>query len=312
LSAPPAAGSEAGTAWKQQRQRGGRLGNLFFMLLATSGRVGLFVVPFFTFWVALYFVLTAPVARRASAELARRLGRGRWFGSRLWFCFRQFYVFGRLTVDRHAILAGNEHLYRVEFVDPEHLTHELDANQGVILLNAHVGNWEVMGHLLKRHEVPVTLVMFDGIQPQLRETMERMAQGRSFHVLFTDGSPAAAAGILSALGEGHLVGMMGDRVMAGESVRVPFLGGKVDLPVGPFVLAAISGAPLVTVFGIRRGNRRYTFQAMPAQRLAFTDRRNKRPDLERWATAYAQELEAVVRRDPYQWGNLFPIWVEED
>ncbi len=301
---PPPAEQE----WQRRRPRGGRAGNLFFLLLARSGRVGLALIPFFLFWVALYFVLAAPAARRASFELADRLGRGGSPARRLWFALRHFYGFGRLLVDKLAILNGNAALYRFDSPGREVLQAALAQGKGAVLLTAHVGNWEIMAQVLRGLGARVTLVMYDNAPPELKATLERMAAGRAFRVLTTDGSPQAAAGILAALAEGDAVGLMGDRLMAGRGVRAPFLGDEVELPLGPYLLAQAARAPLLHVFALRTGRRRYAFFAHDPGPIAYTDRRHKEPDHARWARDFAAQLERVVREHPFQWGNLYSVW----
>ena len=165
-----------------------------------------------------------------------------------------------------------------------------------------------MGHLLTRLDRPFCMVMFDAIDERLKQTMEDMARDRSFRIIYTDGSPASAAAILSALRAGEIVGMMGDRVLAGDSVDVDFLGGTAQLPVGAYVVCAAARAPLVHVFAVREGWRRYSFHGIPAGTLAYADRKNKRADLQRWAGEFAIQIESVLREHPHQWGNFFPFW----
>ena len=289
------------------RRRGGRLGNGFFLALVRHG--GLWLAPFFLTFVAFYFVFAAPAGRRASIQLARRLGRGKtWFG-RMWFAYRHFYTFGLLLLDRTAILSCDQaDKYKIEFDGEEHIRSALAEGRGAVLLTAHLGNWEAMGHLLTRLGRPFNMVMYDGVDAKMRATIENMAKQRSFEILHTDGSPSSAAGILSALRKGEMVGMMGDRVFAGDSVEVPFLGQPARFPVGSFVLAAAAAAPMVHVFAVRRGWRKYSFHGVPAANMRYRDRKRKRDDLEAWATEFAERVEQFVRESPYQWGNFFPFW----
>ena len=102
--------------------------------------------------------------------------------------------------------------------------------------------------------------------------------------------------------------VQGDRGLAGETVEVPFLGGVADLPVGAYVLATASRAPLLHVFAVRRGWRRYGFHAYETQPMSYQDRRDKRPELRAWASEFAARVEGFLRSHPYQWGNFFPFW----
>ncbi|MCA8954776.1 MAG: hypothetical protein KDC87_01810 [Planctomycetes bacterium] len=287
-------------AW-QTRPRGGA-GNAFFVGLVRRG--GLWLAPFFLFWVALYFLVAAPAARRASFDLARRLGRARW-----WFAFRHFFTFGMLLLDRVAILgAGQADRFRIEFHGEDLLRAALAEGHGLVLLTAHLGNWEAMGHLLTRLERPFYMVMYPTAAAGEQARMADLARDRSFEILHSDGSPAAAAAILGALRAGGIVGMMGDRVVAGDAVEVPLLGAPVPLPAGAYAVSAAAAAPLAHVFAVRLGWRRYAFHAFRTAPLRYTDRRAKRADLARWAGEFAARIEQFLVRYPYQWGNLFPFW----
>jgi predicted LPLAT superfamily acyltransferase len=300
--------ANAAPQWRSA-PRGGRLGNGFFVVLVRCG--GMWLTPFFLCWVALYFLVAAPAGRRASFDLARRLGRGATRRARLWFAFRHFFTFGTLLLDRVAILGGGQAAkYRIEFHGEEHIRQALAQGSGAILLTAHLGNWEAMGHLLTRLQVPVVMVMFDGVDARLRATVEDMARNRSFRIIYTDGSPTTAAAILGALRRGELVGMMGDRAFAGDTVEVEILGGRAQLPIGSYAIGAAAHTQLVHVFAVRRGWRRYRFCGFPAVGLRYRDRRNKRQDLRRWAQDFAARLEEFILAHPYQWGNFYPFFTD--
>jgi len=288
--------------------RGGRLGNLFFATLARNG--GLALVPFFLFWVALYFVVAAPAARRVSFDLADRVGRGGSLLRRLRFAFRHFYSFGSMMIEASALFGGRARGFQVEAVGEEEIGRALALGKGAVLVTAHLGSWEAMGHMLARLGTPVSLVMADGVQPELRATMERVNDGRSFQVLHTDGSPTSAAAILAVLARGEIVGVMGDRLFGGRGVSVPFLGGRATFPLGPYVLAAAAEAPVFHVFSVRRGPRRYAFYGFPAGTPDRSDRRTRDAELSRFAGAFAQRLEGFVREVPEQWKNFYPFWDE--
>ena len=291
-----------GSAWTGQ-SRGGRFGNAFMHAVIRSPLYRL--TPVFLFFIALFFVFVSPTGTRASFELADRLGRGGNLWRRFFFLWRHNYMFGTLLVDRFALMAGHADRYTFDRPDVSVIA-PLEAGRGMIFLSAHLGSWDVMGQMLVvKRAVPVNLVMYAGVQPELRAMMER---GRQFKVIETDGSPATAAQLLDVLQNGELVAMMGDRIQSAAGVEVDFLGGKVRLPVGPFALAAIAHAPLVYAFALRDGARRYRFVAEPVGELRYTNRRNKKADHQRWAQAFATRLEALVREHPFQWSNFFSLW----
>jgi predicted LPLAT superfamily acyltransferase len=288
------------------RARGGRAGTLFFALLVRYG--GLALAPVFVFWVALYFLVAAPSGRRASFDLADRLGLGGGTWRRLRFAFRHFRTYGTLLVDRLAVLSGLAHRYRFRYHGEEGLRAQALAGKGLLLVTGHVGSWEIMGHLLRRLDAPVALVMHDVEDPAVRASLKAVEDRRSFRVLHTDGSPASAAAILEELARGAIVGMMGDRLLEAHGVAVSFLGSEAAFPVGPYAIAAASGAPLSHVFALRTGRRCYDFHASPPRVLSHGARGGRRADLARWAGEFAARLEEVVREHPTQWGNFYPFW----
>ena len=285
------------------RLRGGRLGNAIFAALVRSPLYRL--TPILLFFVSFYFIFASPRGTRASFELADRLGRGGTLWRRFFFLWRHNYGFGTLLVDRFAILAGQTDRYTFERPDPAVIA-PLEEGRGMIFLTAHLGSWDMMGQMLGvKRAVPINLVMYAGVQPELRAMMER---GRQFKVIEADGGPGTAATVLEALDAGEIVAMMGDRIQATDGIDVNFLGGKVRLPVGPFALAAIARAPLVYAFAVRVGARHYRFVAEPMGELRYTDRRHKQEDHRRWAQAFATRLEALVREFPFQWANFYSLW----
>ena len=298
---------EPGRGWTG-RARGGRAGNLFFVLLVRYG--GLSLTPFFLVCVCLYFLVAAPQGRRASSDLADRVGSGGSAWRRLRFVLRHFYIFGTLLVDRLAILSGLADRYRFGYHGEDLLREQAGRGKGLVLVTGHVGSWEIMGHMLHRLGTPVTLVMHDVEDPAVRAALKEVEAGRSFRVLHTDGSPAAAASILDALADGEIVGMMGDRLLGAHGVPVRFLGSDAFFPVGPYAIAAASGAPLSHVFAVRTGRRRYDFHASPPRVLA--GRGPRKDDVALWAREFAARFEAVVRENPTQWGNFYPFWSAPD
>ncbi|MBM4063681.1 MAG: lysophospholipid acyltransferase family protein, partial [Planctomycetes bacterium] len=183
--------------------------------------------------------------------------------------------------------------------------------RGAVLVTAHFGNWAAMGQAVTRLGVPLTLLMYEGVAPALREQLQRAEAGRAFAVLPTDGSAGTAAAALDLLRRGEAVGMMGDRGFAGRTATVPFLGGDVAFPVGPYVLAATAGARLAVAFLVRTGAQRYTLHAVPIDVPPLSTRRERAAALQQLAAAFARTLAACVREHPLQWGNFHDLWAAE-
>lgn len=293
--------------WSGQRP-GGRLGNGFFVWLLRCG--GLRLAPFFVVFVAAWFVLTRSAQRRASIAFARRLGLGRGAFGGLWFAWRHFFTYGLLLLDRQAALGGRPGALAIDAQGEDMVIRACRSGRGAVLVTAHFGNWSAMGQAVARLGVPLSLLMYDGVDPGLREQLARGEAAAGFSVLATDGGAATAAAALERLRRGEAIGAMGDRGFAGRTVRVPFLGGEAAFPIGPYVLAHATEALLVVAFLLRTGPQRYTLHYVPIDVPKPTARKERDTALQACAAAFAAALGAQVRRAPLQWGNFFDLWAE--
>jgi predicted LPLAT superfamily acyltransferase len=104
------------------------------------------------------------------------------------------------------------------------------------------------------------------------------------------------------------VAMHADRCLGSDGETIDFLGEKACFPVGPYIVAAVSQAPLVHVFAMRQSTYSYKFKAYPPERLVFGDRNERKSQLGQWARRFVSRLEETLRRYPLQWCNFYDFW----
>ncbi|WP_243303150.1 lysophospholipid acyltransferase family protein [Geothrix oryzisoli] len=189
----------------------------------------------------------------------------------------------------------------------EHLDGALAGGRGVILLTAHAGNYELGGLLLKARDLKVHAVYkpdrFEAVE-RLRERMR--AQGGVVG-LPVDGVGFSTLPLVKLLREGRLVGMQGDRDFSRNGVSMPFFGRKVPFPRGPWELAAMTGAPIVTSFFYMDEDRRFHAHfGAPLQ--VHGERGERMAAIEAGMRSYVADLEALIRRHPSQWYCFYPFW----
>ena len=286
-------------------------------------RGGTFGVRFFVtalrlLGVRLTYVLLVPVVLTlsfispdiaATMEFHRRMFGPAGALRRRWIVIKHFFSFGRAIIDRTAILAGMTKRFSFAFDGEQHLRDAVTGGKGVLLLTAHVGNWEVAGQLISRIDVPVNVTGFDNEDPAVRELLTK-ASKQKFKLIPLSGAPTDVIELVAALRRGELVCMLGDRAYGGPTARVPFLGDAASFPVGPYVLAAIAGAPLVQVFSLREPGGHYHFFGFPPVPPVHPPRHERDAHLRQCAAQFAANLESIVKRDPLQWYNFFPFWDE--
>jgi len=207
-------------------------------------------------------------------------------------CFADLVSTNRVEPRPSRLLAGVEGL--------EHFESAAADGRGVVLLTAHLGNWELGGRLVAlSHGTPTWVV----VEEERDARVGRFLRAGPAPVRFvTRGHPAVSVGLLAALRRRELVALQGDRALGTRGdVRVAFFGEAAPFPLGPFLLARAAGAPLVPAFCVLGPDRRYRVTLGPAIRVAPREE----PEA---LTAWVGVLEAMVARHPEQWFNFYDVW----
>src|SRR5262245_7435405 len=248
--------------------------------------------------------------RAVRRNQARILGvRGPRLSRAVW---RQFYAFSRHMVSYCDLTRGEEGALFAR-LDPEpggaeRIAAALARGRGLVVLTAHLGNWEAGARFLGRFGVPVNVVMrADRASGAERWLMRRRLTG-PVRVLRSGGDPATLVRAQAALERGEIVAMQGDRAVGERAIEARLFGAPFRVPLGPFVLASLSGAPILPAFVVQEGWWRWRAEVGEALRL---EREDGGVDLAGAAVQYAGRLEAMVRRHPEQWFNFFDLWPED-
>lgn len=284
--------------------RGGRRGIWFFITVIRV--LGLRVAYALAAPVALVCAFISPDVP-ATMEFHRRVFGPQPKWKCRWLVYKHFHSFGRALIDRTAILAGNTKPFSFSFDGESHLRDALAEGHGVLLLTAHVGNWEAAGALLSRLDVPINVTGFDNESATVRSLLDKSSKAK-FRLKPLTGSPTDVIPLVAALRRGEVVAMLGDRAYGSPSANVPFLGGTASFPTGAHVMAAIAGAPLVHVFSLSEPRGHYHFFAFPPQHPKMPPRHQRDAYLRECAARFSHDLETILKRDPLQWYNFFPFW----
>lgn len=256
--------------------------------------------------ILVYYFLLAREARAASRAYLDRLQGPAGALRRTWRSFRQFHAYALALVDRYLFLLRGSDAFRLVEEGREAVQAVLGEGRGLVLLTSHLGNADLAGAVLMGDDVPIRAVRVQAERPEIQRLFHRA--GRAPEVIDVSAPGPTMVRILAALRRGCVVGMMGDRVVDGYWVEVPFLGRPAPIPAGPFLVAAIAGVPLVASFCLKQGARTYRVVTLPPRRLAFSPGRSRDEQLEDWIAEFVADLEALVRQYPYQWFNFFSIW----
>jgi predicted LPLAT superfamily acyltransferase len=265
-----------------------------------------------------YFFLTDRAGRRASRAFLRRvfsrpegrLALGRRPGT--WASFLHYRSFALSIVDRLAIWFGRAGDFEFEIHGSQHFDRLAAEGRGALVVGAHLGSFDALRLLAERRRAVVNVLMFTRHAPLINRIFRELAPGAEARVIQPDpGSVQSVFAIRRCVERGELVAILGDRVEPADRHRtaaLPFLGGTVELPLAPYLLAGLLGCPVLLVLALRRGPGRYEVfveELAPAARPPRGERGKVAGEL---LAAYAGRLEAHLLRAPLQWYNFFDYW----
>lgn len=255
--------------------------------------------------IVLYFVLVDTVARRASREFlsavaGRRVGWVEVFG--------HLYSFAATLLDRVYMAAGDFHRFHITITGDDLVHRALESGKGCLLLGSHLGSFDLLMLANSAYKgLPVNIMMHFDARSRVRQ-IAGIDDSRARVIPL--GRPNSFLRAYELLQRGEIVAMLADRVDgSGASLASSFLGKPASFPVGPHLLAARAGVPVILCFGLYEGGADYRIEfgefgpAAPAN--------SRRTMLQPVVDRYASLLEQAAKRHPKNWFNFYPYWTRQ-
>ena len=278
-----------------------KFGNWIFLLIAWHVATGYF--------------LMFPCRVAVSVRFYRRLfpDRGRRYA--LWCAWQQYHHFVYVFLDRFRLAEGDALVMTHEGL--EHIVAAAESGRGGIILMSHVGSWEIAARLLRhqgREHPRMRLLLYLGAKhrEQIERRQKKSVEESGIRVISVPENGGSAMDILEGLNflrEGGMVSLTGDRLwnLEQRAVTVRFAGGKARIPEVPYLLAMLSGAPLLIFFGYRTGKGAYHLITKPPLCIVPASRAERRKAVATAAQTYADLLAETVRSHPYEWYHFEPF-----
>src|SRR5206468_2624540 len=243
-------------------------------------------------------------AQRAAVLRNQRQVRGPrgWLRER-WDAYRVFSEFARSVTEGLEQWGSRPRPLDLHFVNEDLFTGARAEHRGLVVLTGHFGSWEVAARGLAGFGRPVSMVTAHEPNPSVREFMHAVRTRHGVKVIYSDRSVFTGLPILHALRRDEIVGMQIEPWgPVPGSHEVTFCSSPTHFQLGPFAVARVARAPIVPVFALRTGIRRYEISVVgrfdprtPAESVAA---------LEETVRAY----EAIVRAHPAQWLMFEDVW----
>ena len=290
--------------WIKYHERGslGLLKIMAFLSLRFGRRASRIVL----YAIAAYFFSFAPSVRRHSRRYLRlALNRAPSAADR----FRQILSFASTIHDRVYLVNGQYDEFDITLEGEALVSGQAASGRGALLLGAHIGSFEVVHSLGRRHPgLHVAMAMYEENARKIGGILAAISPDLA-HDIVSLGHIDAMLIIAQRLEEGAFVGVLADRTLGEEAVQaVTLLGRRAYLPTGPMRAAALLRCPVFFMAGLYRGKNKYhvVFERVADFSQSSVGSRvlAVRAAIER----YAALLDRCCRSDPYNWFNFFDFW----
>jgi lauroyl/myristoyl acyltransferase len=190
-------------------------------------------------------------------------------------------------------------------IENKHYFEEaLSKGKGVIVLTAHLGNWELGGVIVATLGYPFWAVALPHKDKRVNDFFNFQRERKGMKVIQLGKAVRAS---LNLLKDNKMVALVGDRDFTEKGIILDFFGKPTFFPEGPAALSLKTGAIIVPGFMLR--NKDDTFTLRIEKPLESVPTGDKDKDLRGLITLYKPIFEDYIRKFPDQWYMFRRFWV---
>ncbi len=170
---------------------------------------------------------------------------------------------------------------------------------GMILLSAHFGNWELSTVTSVNRGIPLYLLARDQKMVRLNEILNKLRESKG-NIVIRKGTNIK--NIFRVLHKGGSVGILADQNAGVSGELIDFFGRSASTAVGPYKFAQKSGASILPVFIHREKGAYHKVVVEPIMAI------QKGEDIVPYMREYNRYLEKHIRKYPEQWLWMHKKW----
>jgi len=179
----------------------------------------------------------------------------------------------------------------------DNLRKAVELERGVVLLTAHMGNWEWMGAALSYAGFPMTTIAKPQPNAQYTRILNEYRAMVGLEVFNRGTSDMFKA--VRALKKGKVLGFLADQDGGNEGVFVDFFGQKASTTIGPAILANKYGSSIVPAFTFRCPDGGHRVVIEPP--FVFEYSGNSERDLYQNTVRMTNIIENMIKAHPEEW-----------
>ncbi len=207
--------------------------------------------------------------------------------------------------------------FRFEKIDPEYIKknikleniHNFDQalakGKGVIVLSAHLGNWELGGVVIAQLGYPFWVVALPHKIKKVDDFFNGQRNRKGVKVIAMG---KAVRSCIAEIKSNHMVALVGDRDFTQKGIVIDLFGKPMHFPEGPAALSLMTGSAIVPGFMFRNDDDSFTLRIEKA--IEFNPSGDKTKDLAELIKVYKKIIEDYIRKYPQQWYVFRKFWIE--
>jgi KDO2-lipid IV(A) lauroyltransferase len=209
-----------------------------------------------------------------------------------------------LEICQMTCFSKEDILKKVRIKGKENLLNTIKSPKGLIMISAHIGNWE-MSHLFVSIYIQKSLLVVVQNQPVFIERIIHKLRTSTGNTIIS--KKGAMIKLVRILRKGKMIGLLIDQgTSRGEGVDVTFFGRNTNATYAASLLAARYNCPVLPVYCIREPDANLTVIVEPPLKLHKTD--DVRADLQTNTQIMTDSVEKIVSLYPEQWLWFHKRW----
>ncbi len=209
-----------------------------------------------------------------------------------------------LEICQMTYFSKEDILQKVRIKGKENLLNTIKSHRGIIMISAHIGNWEMCSLFLSCYMQKSVVVVAQN-QPDIIERIIHKLRTSTGNTIIS--KKGAMIKLVRTLRKGKMTGLLIDQgTSRREGVDVTFFGHKTNATYAASLLAARYNCPVLPVYCIRESDAKLTVVVEPILRLHKTD--DVRADLQTNTQIMTDSVEKAIRLYPEQWLWFHKRW----
>jgi lauroyl/myristoyl acyltransferase len=221
-----------------------------------------------------------------------------------------FHNFGKYLVEFYRMPMFTDEVVRkdVVFENQHRLDEALKKGKGVIIMTAHIGNWELGGLALGRMGYPLTAIALPHKERLVNVLFNRQREEGGVTVVPVS---SAIRRCIRTLKDNGIVALLADRDFSATGIPMSFFGKKTMIPRGMAMFAYRTGAVVLPMFLARIDNEKFKISIEEPLDLPENCREmDEKEFMDLFMKQQITILEKKIKEDPSEWLLFRRFWID--